>query len=309
MVYAHASVMVQEVMELLKPESHKKYIDGTLGGGGHTEQILALSSPDGMVLGLDWDDEAIAAAQERLKRFGDRLVTRRRAFTEVKEILKEIGWDKVDGIFLDLGLSSHHIESGERGFSFQVETRLDMRMDRRQSLDAYQVVNTFPVSELERILREYGEEPRARRVALSIDAQRRRKRVETTRDLADLVARVAGRKRGRMHPATRTFQALRIAVNRELENLTGFLEDAYELLHSKGRVVIISFHSLEDRLVKKAFRKWNQSCICPPKTILCRCGWSQKARLLTSRPLFPSQGEIWLNPRARSAKLRAAERV
>ena len=134
MVYAHASVMVQEVMELLKPESHKKYIDGTLGGGGHTEQILALSSPDGMVLGLDWDDEAIAAAQERLRRFGDRLVTRRAAFTEAKEILQEIGWDKVDGIFLDLGLSSHHIESGERGFSFQVETRLDMRMDRRQFL-------------------------------------------------------------------------------------------------------------------------------------------------------------------------------
>ena len=309
MAYVHVPVMVQEVMELLKPEAHKKYLDGTLGGGGHTEQILALSSPDGMVLGLDWDDEGIAAAWEKLKRFDDRLVIRRANFTAAQQILKNIGWGKVDGILLDLGLSSHHIESWERGFSFRVETRLDMRMDRRQSLDAYQVVNTFPVSELERILREYGEEPRARRIALAIDSQRRRKRIETTGELADLVKRVAGKKRGRIHPATRTFQALRIGVNRELENLAAFLEDAYELLLSKGRMVVISFHSLEDRLVKKAFRKWSYSCICPSKTFLCRCGWSQKARLLTSRPVLPSPGEILLNPRARSAKLRAAERL
>ena len=296
-------------MELLKPEAHKKYLDGTLGGGGHTERILALSGPDGLVLGLDWDEEALAAAQRRLEGFGDRLVIRGANYTEAKEILEEIGWHKVDGILLDLGLSSHQLESRERGFSFQGEARLDMRMDRRQSIDAYQAVNTFSVSELERILRDYGEEPRARRIALAIDSERKRKRIETTRELVDLVARAAGSGRGKIHPATRTFQALRIAVNRELENLAVFLEGAYDLLLSRGRMVVISFHSLEDRLVKKAFHKWSQSCICPPRTPVCRCGWSQKVRLLTSRPLSPSPRETQINPRARSAKLRAAERL
>ena len=309
MVYTHAPVMVQEVMELLKPQARKKYLDGTLGGGGHSEQILALSSPDGLVLGLDWDDAAITAAQKRLKRFEDRLVIRRANFKEAKEILEEIGWHKVDGILLDLGLSSHQLETGERGFSFQAASRLDMRMDRRQAIDAYRVVNTYPVSELRRILREYGEEPRARRIALAIDSERKKKRIETTKELADLVARVPGIKRGSIHPATRTFQALRIEVNRELDNLADFLEGAYELLLSQGRMVVISFHSLEDRLVKKAFRKWSQSCICPPKTPFCNCGWSQKAKVLTSRPLLPSPSETRINPRARSAKLRAAERL
>lgn len=296
-------------MRLLRPEAHKKYLDGTLGGGGHSARILELSGPDGLVLGLDLDEEAIAATQQRLQRFERRLVTRRANFREAKEILKEMGWEKVHGVLLDLGLSSHHIESPERGFSFQVEARLDMRMDRRQSLDAYEVINTFPVSELERILRQYGEEPAARRIALAIDKERKRKVIETTRELAEIVARVAGKKRGHIHPATKTFQALRIAVNRELENLEGFLEDAYELLLSEGRMVVISFHSLEDRLVKRAFRKWSQSCLCPPKTPLCRCGWSQKARLLTPRALLPSREEIQFNPRARSAKLRAVERL
>lgn len=300
--------MAREVMDLLEPQAHRRYLDGTLGGGGHAEQILTLSSPDGLVLGLDWDEEAIAAARERLKRFEERVIVRQANFTEAKEILKEIGWHKVDGILLDLGLSSRHLDSRERGFSFQWNSRLDMRMDRRQSVDAYQVVNTYAVSELERILREYGEEPRARRIALAIDSERRKKRIETTGELADLVARVGGR-RGRIHPATKTFQALRIAVNRELDHLARFLEDAYELLLSKGRMVVISFHSLEDRLVKKAFRKWSQSCICPPKTMFCRCGWSAKARLLTSRPVLPSLGETRVNSRARSAKLRAAERL
>ncbi len=308
MDYSHAPVMVREVMDLLEPRARKRYLDGTLGGGGHAEEILTLSSPDGLVLGLDWDEEAIAAARERLKRFEDRMILRQANFTEAKEILKEIGWHKVDGILLDLGLSSHHLDSRERGFSFQWNSRLDMRMDRRQSTDAYQVVNTYAVSELERILREYGEEPRARRIAAAIDSERRKKRIETTGELADLVARVVGR-RGRIHPATKTFQALRIAVNRELDHLARFLEDAYELLLSQGRMAVISFHSLEDRLVKKAFRKWSQSCICPPKTMFCRCGWSAKARLLTSRPVLPSPGETRINSRARSAKLRAAERL
>jgi 16S rRNA (cytosine1402-N4)-methyltransferase len=301
--------MVREAMELLKPEADKRYLDGTLGGGGHAEQLLERIGPDGKVLGLDWDEEAIAATRQRLHRFGDRLVTRCANFKKAKEILGEVGWDKVSGILLDLGLSSDHIESPERGFSFQTEARLDMRMDRRQSLDAYQVVNTFPVFELERILREFGEETAARRIAIAIDAKRKRKMIETCRELAQIVERVVGKRRGRVHPATRTFQALRIAVNRELENLEDFLENAYELIFSKGRMVVISFHSLEDRLVKRAFRKWNQSCLCPSKTPFCCCGWSQKARLVTSRPLFPSREEVQRNPRARSARLRAVERL
>jgi 16S rRNA (cytosine1402-N4)-methyltransferase len=182
-------------------------------------------------------------------------------------------------------------------------------MDRRQSPDAGEIVNTFPVRELARVLREYGEEPRARRIAFAIEAERKRGRIASTKALADLVARVAGKNRGHIHPATKTFQALRIAVNRELENLQVFLDDGYEILHSGGRMVIISFHSLEDRLVKRAFRKWSRSCICPPKTPLCRCGWSQKVRLLTSSPMTPSEQEVRENLRARSAKLRAVERI
>jgi len=301
--------MVKEAMELLNPRVHRKYLDGTIGSGGHTAQLLALSAPDGKVLGLDWDEAAILAAQEKLRSFGDRLILRRANFIEAKEILKEIGWQKVDGILLDLGISSHHVDAPERGFSFQSEARLDMRMDRHQSLDASQVVNTFSVGELERILREYGEEPKARRIALAIDAARKRKAIETTKDLAEIVQRVVTRGRGRIHPATRTFQALRIAVNRELENLKEFLADAYDLLLSKGRMVVISFHSLEDRSVKTAFRKWIRSCLCPPATIVCQCGWSQKTLLLTSKPLRPTREEIRVNPRARSAKLRAVERL
>ncbi|MGH7767922.1 MAG: 16S rRNA (cytosine(1402)-N(4))-methyltransferase RsmH [Candidatus Binatia bacterium] len=309
MAYAHTPVMPQEVMEFLRPQAQRKYLDGTLGGGGHGEKILELSSPDGMVLGLDWDDEAVATARRRLERFSDRLVVRRANFRDAREILRQIGWESAHGVLLDLGISSHHVESAERGFSFQAEAKLDMRMDRRQSPDASEIVNTFPVRELARILREYGEEPRARQITFAIDIERKRHRIANTKDLADLVARVAGKKRGHIHPATRTFQALRIAVNRELENLQGFLDDGYELLHPGGRMVIISFHSLEDRLVKQAFRKWSRSCICPPKTPICRCGWSQKVELLTSSPITPSELEVRQNPRARSAKLRAVERI
>ena len=301
--------MAAEVVDFLRPGAHKRYVDCTLGGGGHSERILELSSPDGRVLALDWDDSAIAAAQERLKRFGERLIVRRANFREVKMALAEIGWGPVDGVLLDLGLSSHHVDSAERGFSFNQEGRLDMRMDRRQPLDAAEIVNGYPAFELTRILRDYGEEPRARRIAAAIEAERKRKKIATTKELADLVARVAGYRPGRTHPATRTFQALRIAVNRELENLDGFLQDAYELMAPGGRMVAISFHSLEDRLVKRAFRRWSQSCLCPPRTPVCRCGWSRKVKRLTPAPLTASDAELEQNPRARSAKLRAVERL
>jgi 16S rRNA (cytosine1402-N4)-methyltransferase len=301
--------MAQEVLRLLRPEARKRYLDGTIGGGGHTEEIFLHSGPDSRVLGLDRDDEALGAARQRLARFGERLVLRRANFVEAKRILAEIGWDAVDGVVLDLGVSSYQLGSPQRGFSFQLGGRLDMRMDRRQSLTAYEIVNRFPITELERILREYGEEPEARRIASVIDAERRAKAVETTAELAELVGRVKRRRTREHHPATQTFQALRIAVNQELENLETFLRDGYELLRPNGRMVIISFHSLEDRLVKNAFRKWSRACLCPPKTPVCQCGWSRKVKLLTARPLVPSAAELRVNPRARSAKPRAVEKV
>lgn len=301
--------MAREVTDFIRPAPQKRYLDGTLGGGGHAESILIHSSPDGQVLGLDLDDAALAAARKRLARFGERVRLRQANFTAARTILAEIGWQQVDGVVLDLGVSSYQLESAERGFSFLGGARLDMRMDQRQSLDAYQVVNTFGIPELERILREYGEEPRARSIARAIASERKKKAIRTTAELADIVARVKGKGERDHHPATQTFQALRIAVNQELDNLDRFLEDGYELVRPKGRMVIISFHSLEDRLVKTAFRKWNRDCVCPPRTPTCRCGWSRKAKLLTTKPLSPAASEIKANPRARSAKLRAVERI
>jgi 16S rRNA (cytosine1402-N4)-methyltransferase len=300
--------MVQEVAELLRPEPRKQYLDGTLGGGGHTEPILLRSSPDGQVLGLDRDDEAIAAARARLTGYRDRLTLRQANFLDAKAILAELDWHQVDGVVLDLGVSSQQINSPDRGFSFQFDSRLDMRMDRRQSLDAFEIVNRFPVAEIERILKDYGEEARAGRIAAAIAAERKGKTIETTGSLAGIVARVKGR-RERHNPATQTFQALRIAVNRELESLQQFLQNGYELLRPGGRMVIISFHSLEDRLVKTAVRKWSKSCLCPPHAPRCQCGWSQKVKLLTKRPIVPSRSEVETNPRARSGKLRAVERT
>ena len=301
--------MTREVTDFIRPVPQKRYLDGTLGGGGHAESILTHSSPDGQLLGLDLDESALVAARERLARFGDRVTVRQANFTTARAILAEIGWQRVDGVVLDLGVSSMQLESGERGFSFQRGARLDMRMDQRQSLDAYQVVNTFGVSELERILRKYGEEPRARPIARAIASERTHKAIETTEELAEIVARFKGKGDRDHHPATQTFQALRIVVNQELDNLDRFLEDGYELVWPKGRLVIISFHSLEDRLVKTAFRKWNRDCICAPRTPTCQCGWSRKAKLLTTKPLSPSAREIKANPRARSAKLRSVERI
>ena len=306
MAFAHVSVLTREVIEFLKPEPGKRYLDGTLGGGGHTERLLIESSPDGLVLGLDRDDEALAAAQLQLSHFGARLSARQASFAAAGKILTELRWQSVDGAILDLGVSSHHLDAPERGFSFRSSARLDMRMDRRQRLDAYEIVNRYAAPELERILKIYGEEPRARRIAAAIVAARP---IETTGGLAALIARAKGGRAGDRHPATQSFQALRIAVNQELDHLESFLENGYELLAPGGRLAVISFHSLEDRLVKSAFRKWSRDCLCPPRAPACACGWSRKAKLLTTKPVTPSAAECQSNPRARSAKLRVVERV
>ena len=309
MVFAHVPVLVREVVGVLKPEPGKRYLDGTVGGGGHSEQILIESSPNGLVLGLDRDDEALAAAHERLRRFEVRFIARQESFANAKDILSQVGWRAVDGVILDLGVSSHQVDSPERGFSFRAHSNLDMRMDRRQPMDAQQIVNTFSQAELERVFRNFGEESQARRVAQAIVTARRTRPLQSTTDLVELVERVKGRQRRDHHSATQIFQALRIAVNQELAQLERFLEYGYETLLPAGRLAIISFHSLEDRLVKTAFRKWSRDCICPPRALRCVCGWSRKVSLLTKKPLVPTADEIIRNPRARSAKLRAVERL
>jgi 16S rRNA (cytosine1402-N4)-methyltransferase len=309
MNFAHTPVLIRESMGLLKPRPGERYLDGTVGGGGHTQEILLRSSPDGRVLGLDWDEDAVTAARQRLSRYEDRLTILQANFHQAKAILTDMNWGRVDGVLLDLGASSRQFDVAERGFSFQSSAPLDMRMDRRQRLTAGEIINGYPEAEIAKILSEYGEEPRARRIAAAITAERRHRAIETTTDLASIIARVKGRRSRAHHPATQTFQALRIAVNRELESLKEFLEHGYELLQPGGRMVIISFHSLEDRLVKTAFRKWSQNCVCPPRTIKCECGWSQKAERLTRKPIIASAEEVWANPRARAAKLRAVARV
>lgn len=305
----HVTVMAREAMAFLQPAPGRRYLDGTLGGGGHTEKILEGSSPDGQVLGLDWDDMALEMAQRRLARFGSRLIARRASYAAAAQNLTEIGWSSVHGALLDLGLSSFQLDSPERGFSFRSEARLDMRMDKRQALDAYEIVNRYSNEALERVLREYGEEPQARRLAKTVVDARAVKPIESTAELVELVIRVKGRGARDHHPATQVFQALRIAVNRELDQLEQFLADGYQLLAPQGRLVIISFQSLEDRLVKHAFRKWNAACLCPPRTPVCSCGWTRKVKLLTRRAVKPQVEESRANPRARSARLRAVERI
>ena len=307
--FAHVSVLTREVLESLRPEPGKRYLDGTVGGGGHAAEILVRSSPDGQVLGLDRDDQAIAAAAEGLRRFGKRFHARQASFVGAREILAEIGWHAVDGVILDLGISSHQIDTPERGFSFRTPARLDMRMDRRQSLDACQIVNSYAADELERIFRDYGEEPHARRLARAIVDERARRAIQSTEELVKIIQTVKRGRRREHHPATQVFQALRIAVNQELQQLESFLETGFEILHPEARMAIISFHSLEDRIVKRAFRKWSRACICPPRILRCQCGWSQKAKLLGKKPIVPSANEIRNNPRARSAKLRVVERI
>lgn len=308
-MFAHVSVLAREVTEFLNPGPGKRFLDGTVGGGGHSEQILLGSGPDGQVLGLDRDEDALSAARERLGRFESRFVAQQASFADAQEILAAVGWNVVDGVILDLGVSSHQVDVPERGFSFRAKARLDMRMDRRQELDAEQIVNRFSAAELEQIFRDYGEEPQARSIARAIVAERKIRSIETTEALARLVEGVKKFHRRDHHPATQVFQALRIAVNQELHELGRFLEKGYECLRPRGRMAIISFHSLEDRMVKSAFRKWGRACLCPPRILRCRCGWSQKVRILTKKPVVPSAREIEVNPRARAAKLRAVERI
>jgi len=307
----HTPVMQKEVIEYLQCRPGGIYVDGTVGGGGHAYEILSHSAPDGTVIGIDMDDDALDESNRKLKSFKDRTVLVKGNFAEIDAILKNLNVHNVDGILLDLGVSSHQIDTAERGFSFSLESRLDMRMDRGGELNAYDLVNTFPEKELETIIRDYGEEVMARRIAKAISTRRKISPIRTTAELADIVIHAIPpqMKRGRIHPATRTFQALRVFINKELLNLHQAINGGIDMLKTSGRFVIISFHSLEDRIVKNNFRSWEKGCICPPDFPVCSCHRKPKIKVLTKKTVTPGDDEIAFNPRARSARLRVAVRV
>jgi 16S rRNA (cytosine1402-N4)-methyltransferase len=305
----HHPVMVREVVRWLACAPGRRMADLTVGLGGHAAAILDACSPDGLLVGLDRDEQALAVARRRLP--ADRARVHHGAARALPEVLAREGWEAVDGVVLDLGVSSLQLDTPERGFSFQTDGPLDMRMDRGKPLTAAVIVNTWPEDALVDVIRRYGEERWAGRIAAAIVRERSQGPLTGTKELATLVAGAIPAKfrAPHPHPATRTFQALRIAVNRELEDLAPTLEAARGCLTVGGRLVVISFHSLEDRIVKQTFRNWEGACVCPPGLPVCGCGRHALARVLTPRPLTPDPVETRGNPRARSAKLRAVERV
>lgn len=307
----HKPVLVAEVIASLQCRSGAVYLDGTLGGGGHAFEILKHSAPDGRLIGIDADGDALAEAERRLAPFGDRKVLVKGNFADMEAILSELNIEAVEGILLDLGVSSHQLDTAERGFSFTLDAPLDMRMNRDRGPSAQDLVHTLSGEELEQVLWKFGEERMGRRIARAIVARRALSPIRTTGDLASVITAALPRARGpaRIHPATRTFQALRIAVNDELAGLQRALNDGMQCLKPGGRFSVISFHSLEDRMVKNTFRNAEKGCVCPPDLPVCACGRKPTMSVITRRPVAPGEAEIRDNPRARSAKLRTAERI
>jgi 16S rRNA (cytosine1402-N4)-methyltransferase len=307
--YGHLPVLYDEVLALLQPQRGGRYIDGTVGAGGHAAGILVGSAPDGRLLGFDRDPQAIAVARERLSPFGDRAELVNASYATMGEVAPAMGFGAVDGILLDLGLSSRQLADAERGFSFLVEGPLDMRFDSREGESAADLINNLSAEELADIFWRYGEERRSRRIARLIVTHRP---LTTTRELAELIASDIKRPSGpagRRHPATQVFQALRIAVNDELATVERGLTAALGLLKPGGRLAVISFHSLEDRLVKNRFRDQSRTCVCPPQQPVCTCGGRAELELLTRKAVKASEQETELNPRSRSARLRVVARV
>ncbi len=309
----HLPVLVEEVIQMLAPAPGSLHIDATLGGGGHTERILEAANPDGRLLGLDADPAAVARVEARLRpRFGDRLVLRQANFRELERVARDAGFGAVDGCLFDLGLSSFQLADRERGFGFRAGGPLDMRFDPSRGVPASELLATLDAAELTALFRRYGEEPKAGRIARAIVDARRVAPIASAEELAALVERVLPpnpRLPRRTHPATRVFQALRIAVNEELDALEAGLHAALDLLRPGGRLVVLSYHSLEDRIVKRFFQAERRGCVCPPEVPICVCGRNPRLRLVNRRSLTPNSAEIVANPRARSARLRAAERL
>jgi len=310
----HRPVLLEETLKYLVPERGGLFVDCTVGLGGHSEAILK-SSPDTRIIGLDLDPAALEYSRQRLASFGDRFRAIHANFRKIETVLSEAGERDPNGVLVDLGVSSLQFDSPERGFSFRFDAPLDMRMDPEAGATAADLLQELPESDIARIIFEFGEERHSRRIARRIVERREQgKPVTTTAELAELVrsavgARGAGRKQQQIHPATRTFQALRIAVNEELEGLAGFVETSVDLLIPDGRFVGISFHSLEDRILKRELRRLSGHCECPPRLPVCSCGAREVVEILTRRPVTPSGREVDENPRARSAKLRAARKL
>ncbi len=311
MQYRHVPVMIKEVIDYLNCSPGKTYVDGTLGGGGHAQAILEAIGPDGCLIGIDRDPDAITYSGESLHRFKPNVQIFHDNYTYLPQILSRLHISRVDGILLDLGLSLYQLEGSGRGFSFMRDEPLDMRMNPEQGYTASELVNKRSEKDLAHILSEYGEEPWAVRIAKCIVDGRRHQPIGSSLQLAEIVKKAVSprHRRGRIHPATRTFQALRIAVNQELETLEKFLDEATNLLNPGGRLCIVSFHSLEDRIVKVRLKALARGCTCPPHFPRCVCAKRPQVSILTKKPVRPGQAEVQANPMARSAKLRAAERL
>lgn len=310
MEFNHVSVLLHEAVDELQVKPSGIYVDGTLGGGGHSYEICKRLDSDGRLIGIDQDAEALEAAKKRLKEFEDRITLVKSNYERMGEVLKEQEIEKADGIILDLGVSSYQLDNAERGFSYREDAPLDMRMDREQTMSAREIVNGYSQEQLFRVIREYGEERYAGSIARNICRRREKKVIETTFELVDIIrtSMPAKAKNGKGHPAKRTFQAIRMECNRELDVLKEALENMVDLLNDGGRLAIITFHSLEDRLVKTSFRRYENPCVCPPDFPICVCGKKSKGRVITRKPRIPSAEETEENTRAKSAKLRVFEK-
>lgn len=306
--FKHYTVMLNEAVDALKCENGKIYVDCTLGGGGHSELILKRISPDGRLIAFDVDDDAIAAASKRLGGYKNLTIVKN-SYTNIKEVLANLGIEKITGgILFDLGASYHQLTKQERGFSFSKEAPLDMRFNQDSDFTAYDVVNTYSEEDLVRIFSEYGEEHFSKRIARTIIEQRKVKKLETTTELANLIVNCTPRVKSNIHPATRVFQAIRIEVNQELKNVKNTLEDILDLLEIGAIISVISFHSLEDRVVKQFFKYHSQRCHCDKTQMICHCP-PPKLELVNKKPIIASEGELEENPPSRSAKLRIAKRI
>ena len=303
----HKPVLFDEVIENIVTNKEGVYLDCTLGGAGHTQGILENASEKAVVIAIDQDDDAIEFAGKKLESYKERIKIFKDNFKNLDTVLYMAGYEKVSGILMDIGVSSYQLDDPERGFSYKYEAKLDMRMNKNAKISAYEVINEFSEQEIADILYKYGEEPKSRRIARKITEARKEKKIETTTELADIVIRAIGKSMKR-HPAKRTFQAVRMYVNQELEVLEEALEKAVELLEDRGRLLVITFHSLEDRIVKNKFREFEKPCKCPPNIPICVCGKESLGKVITKKPIVAGELELNDNSRAHSAKLRVFER-